>query len=506
MAIAVGRARPARALNALVPLALGLAAAWVGIQLATNSPFAAGPQLVLVGLLIALSAWMATTRHALWALAAVLLYMGLLDGVLKLRSANELPTLGRDVLLYAAVGGLAVRAVLRGERLVLPAFSGWAIAWTVMVLAQLAHPMNGTWLHSVASLRQHIEFVPLFFVAYFLMREHRHLQNFLALLLAVAAINGLVGIYQSGMSVEALSAWGPGYANLFDPEASGGAPRTAADEDGVKRVRPPGLGSDMGFAGVLGATAIPGGLALLMLRRRSLTVRLLVVLGLLASAAGVLTSQSRASVLTVLVTLVAFVGLLAAGGYVKRSLTSIMAIGVTAFAAVSLIGAIDENAFFRYQSIAPDKVLDTTVESRSGTWSQLGEYVVEIPFGAGIGSVGPAAGQFDKRPVIYNAESQFNFLMVEVGLAGLLLFLVFQLSLFRALVRGMRRARDPKTVVLMAGIGAPLLGYAVNWLVGVNTVSTPNAPFLWVATGLIAWWLVEHPRRELSALQGSVGR
>ena len=48
----------------------------------------------------------------------------------------------------------------------------------------------------------------------------------------------------------------------------------------------------------------------------------------------------------------------------------------------------------------------------------------------------------------------------------------------------------------MAALAAPLFGFAVNWFVGVNTTSIPNAPYLWLAAGVFAWWLVD---RKLAA-------
>ena len=42
----------------------------------------------------------------------------------------------------------------------------------------------------------------------------------------------------------------------------------------------------------------------------------------------------------------------------------------------------------------------------------------------------------------------------------------------------------------MAGLAAPLFGIAAGWLVGVYTTSTPTAPYLWFAAGVISWWLV----------------
>lgn len=499
MASAVRSPRSPGGAQIVAPLGAAAAAVAFGLIITTRTQFV-GPQLVLVGLFLLVPAWLAVTRHTGWALGALLVYMGLLDGVLKLKSDNELPTLGRDILLYAVILGVGTRAMMRRERFVLPVFGGWALAWTALVLVQLGNPENGTWAHSFASLRQHIEFVPLLFVGYFILRTHRKVEGFLALLLAVAAVNGAVGVYQSGLSPAQLAGWGSGYAALLNPETSG-APRTAEGANGEQRVRPPGLGSDMGFAGVLGATAIPGGIALLLLRRRSQAQRLLILLGLLGAGAGVLTSQSRSALLTAVVCVFAFVGLLALGGYARRSAGAIVAITVTAIIAVWAVGAVDSSIFYRFESVTPNKVLGTTVDSRRGALSELPDYIIMVPFGAGIGSVGPAAGQFDNRLVRYNAESQFLFLVVEVGLAGLLLFLAFQAALFAAVLRGMRRVRDERTGLLLAGVSAPLFGYAANWIVGVNTVSTPNAAMLWLAAGLIGWWLVEAPRRAADAAE-----
>jgi hypothetical protein len=164
--------------------------------------------------------------------------------------------------------------------------------------------------------------------------------------------------------------------------------------------------------------------------------------------------------------------------------------------AIVAVGSLDSGAFYRYGSIAPSKVVSTTYSSRQATWATTLQYVGEIPLGAGLGTVGPAAGKAGGVLTNWNAESQFSFLIVELGVPGLAVFLLFQAALCSTIVRGLRRERDPRTVVLMAAIAAPLFGYAVNWLVGVNTTSPPNAPYLWLAAGVISWWLVDRRRAE----------
>jgi hypothetical protein len=462
----------------------------VGLVFALKSPFD-GLELPLVGLFMVVPLWLATTTRTGWALGCVLLYLGLVDGVLKLKTGVEVADLGRDALLYAVVAGMAFRS--RGL-LKLPALGAWVVAWTIIILVQLAHPDNGTSLHSLASLRQHLEFVPLFFVGFAALRTQGSLNALFALLLAVAAVNAPVAVYQGTLTPDGLAAWGPGYEGLVNNE-TGASPRTYEGGDGETRVRPPGLGSDMGFAGVLGGTAIPGGIALLLAYRRRPGLSALIALGLIGAVIAVISSQSRSAVITAIVAALAMLGLMAVGRQAKRSLIALSLAAALAYIAVMVISSHDSGALQRYSSITPNSAGSTLLQSREGTWKEIPEYMREIPFGAGIGSVGPAAGLWDSRELDLNAESQFNFLLVEAGIPGLAVFLGFQAALFWAIVSGLRRERDPRTVVLLAAVAAPLFGYAVSWLVGVNTTSTPNAAYLWLAAGVVSYWLIARHRR-----------
>jgi O-antigen ligase len=461
-----------------------------GVALATRSPLS-GVALPLVAVALAVPLWLATSARTGRALAVIVLYLGLVDGLVKMQTTSQLPTLLRDVLLYAVLAGMAYRA--RGP-LRIPALGGWVLAWTVLILAQLASPDNGTPLHSVVSVRQHLEFVPLFFVAFGVLRTQGSLHAFLALLLTIAAINGVVGAYQSTLTPAQLAGWGPGYAQLL----TGKAPRLAEGPDGKPRIRPPGLGSDMGFAGILGATALPGGIALLLAFRRRPVARAWILVGLAGAVLGVVTSQSRSAVITAIIAVLAMLALMAVGRQARRSMIALALLVAVAGGAVMAVDSYDSGTFYRYRTITPNRASSTLVESRSGTWASIPTYMHDMPFGAGIGTVGPAAGIWDDRHEELNAESQFTFLVVEAGVPGLVLFLAFQAALCAAIVSGLRRERDPRVVVLLAGIAAPLFGYAVNWLVGVNTVSTPNAPYLWLAAGIVSFWLVARQRAARS--------
>ena len=473
---------------ALVAAGLTIGAAALGIAVTDRSAGTLDPAvLALVPLAVAVT-WMLLTTRPEWALAVLLVYLGLCDGVLKLSVSpgNELPGLGRDLLLYAVAVGMVVRGIVKKEPLQAPPMTAWVLAFVAVVLVQLLNPDNWSTAHSFASLRQHLEFVPLFFIAYTIMRSERRLRAFLVLILAVAAVNGAVSLVQFNLSPEQLASWGPGYEDLIMGDSA--APRTAEGADGKKRTRPMALGSDMGFGGTLGALALPAAFALMASGARKW--RHLVPIGVLGTFAiiGVATSQSRSAVLAAIIGVFAFAVLATAS---RQALKALAGVAVLSIIAVFALMEVDSGgSFVRYESITPNRVVETTLESRSGTYSGVGEYLTRFPLGAGIGSVGPAAGVIDPPPDRYlDAESQVTFLIVELGIPGLLVLVAFHLKLLTLILTRIRRLASGELRLLLSATSAPFFAMLSLWFVGVNTVSTPNAPYLWFLAGTLAYWL-----------------
>ena len=94
---------------------------------------------VVAVLLVVGSLWLAVTRNTAFALAAYMLYLGLLDGYFKLGTGNSNVTLVRDALLYAVVAGLLIKAAVRGTPLRLPPLSTWVVMFVVIVLVAALH-------------------------------------------------------------------------------------------------------------------------------------------------------------------------------------------------------------------------------------------------------------------------------------------------------------------------------------------------------------------------------
>ena len=479
------------------PLVAGLvlAAGTLGLVATSKASAAAEPAVFLAIPFLLLVSWMLLTSKPEFALAILLLYLGLLDGVLKLSvsAGNELPGLGRDALLYAIAIGMVVRGVVRREPLQVPPLTAWVVAWVAVVLVQVLNPDNGSVLHSVASVRQHLEFVPLFFIAYSIMRTRRRLRVFMMLLLVAAAVNGVVSLVQFNMSPDQLASWGPGYDDLINGKSSA-APRTAVGADGEQRTRPMALGSDMGFGGALGAIAIPAAFALLVGTSGGWR-RLAPVAALGAGAAlAVATSQSRSAVVAAVVGVIAFAALATVSRQALKALAAVVVLGLASMFVITEID--DGGSFSRYESITPKRIFATTVKSREGSFQSIDDYLVSFPLGAGIGSVGPAAGVIDPPPFKgLGAENQLSFLIVEVGVPGLLLLIAFHARLVGLVVRRIRRLASGELRLLLAALSAPLFALLSLWVVGVNTTSTPSAPYLWFMAGILSYWLCGPGRR-----------
>jgi hypothetical protein len=485
----------------LVGLGLILAAAAAGVALVLST--SGFPLTVVVLVLVAGSSWLACTRRTSLALTLFVLYLGLLDGYLKLASGSSQVTLVRDVLLYALVVGMIVRAQVAERRLALPPLSAWIGAYVVVILVQLANPHGGTLVHSLTGVRQHLEFVPLFFLGYVLIRDVTCLRRCAMILLVLGAANGVAGYVQFTLTPEQLASWGPGYAQRINGTgAFAGAARTFADAAGTVRVRPFGLGSDIGAGGVFGALAIGSVLALGSLLF-PLRYRLIgMVLGVGAVAA-IVTSQGRAVVVAAVATALAFGVLTATGPRRIASLAGItVAAALTYFVVTSIVATAGSDAF-RYQGLTASKILETTSSGRGrrGQVEAIAQAINAYPLGAGLGTAGPASATPGGSPLTgkLNAESEFSFLVIESGVPGLMVVVGFTVLLLGLGLSRCRREPDPEVRVLLAGLISPIAGILIVFYSGPATVGVPDGPFLWFVGGVLAYWLVALPAERKPA-------
>ena len=474
--------------------ALGVVAIAISLRLSTATPLVAGG----VTAVLLLSAWMLFEPRTELSLAVLMVYLAVADGYLKLKTGGSAALLARDLLLYAIAAGALLRALVRGRELRPPPLTSWVVAWIVVVVIQVLNPGDASWEHSLLSLRPHLEFIPLFFLGYHVMRSPRRLRGFLLLLLAVTAVNGIVGVVQFNQNPEQLARWGPGYAMRINGTGPTSG-RGFVDTHGVTRTRPFGLGSDMGFGGSLGMLALPAALALLALARQR-ALRLLALALTLGAILAVATSQARVAVLGSICALVAFGFLAVVSRNVTRAIVAVAVGAAVSYAVITtLASSAPTGAFDRYASIAPDRAVNTAYDYRKDTLARVPQYALEIPLGAGLGSGGPGASAAGGATAgaSLDAESEPTYLLIETGIPGLLVILGLMLRLMTLAVRGIRRLPDGELRLLLAGVAAPLFAIFAAGVTGITTAATPLSPYVWFAAGIFAWWLHPDARRPV---------
>lgn len=494
--------------QALTGLAVAACAAGV-TYLATSRTTVLGVAalVVIVGTL-----WFAATRHTPLALAVLMLYLGVLDGYLKLASGSNLVTFVRDILLYGIVAGQLIRAVARGTRLERPPLSGWILTFVVLVVVQLFNPADGSLSHSLAGIRQHLEFIPLFFLTYAFVRTTRALRVFVILLLVIAAANSAVNWVQFHMTPQQLAGWGPGYSERINGQGGFvGGGRTFNDTSNVTHTRPFGLGSDAGSGGLAAAFSVGAILALASRFRRARYLLLAIAMATIV-AVGVVTSEGRAAIIVSLVVAVGY-GLLAAGsrGRLTTLLGAVLALGLAGVVVDVVLTSAGSSAF-RYQGLSTSGIFQTTQQSRGKSFAAIPYNLTHYPLGVGLGVGGPAAGQAGAPPAAQTAgiagspsavgvdtETEISFATLETGIPGMVTIIGFTALLFGLGVRRCRHERDPETRVLLAAIIAPAAGMLALYTVAAATPTTPTGPYLWACGGIVSYWLVTRPAARRSA-------
>jgi hypothetical protein len=474
-------------LAGLIPLALGLA---ITVEDPKPDP------ILIFGIMLGLAAVVAlllSSRYTV-TLTLVALYLGLLDGPVKMESASKAASGVRDVLIIAVALGMIMRLAVKKDHVRLPPLAGWVIGFVAVVLVEALNPHTNGILKSIGGYRQQLEWVPFFFFGYLMVRSKQRFRQLFLILGVIALANGVVGAVQARISPGELASWGPGYSGLVHggSEGTGLTGRTYKSE-GETRARPPALGSDSGFGGGVGVIALPGLLALLAagrLRRRW-PVLLLCVGALL----GIATAASRTSVVSGVVALVCF-GLLSlvAGLRVGRPLVGLMVVIILASAVGSILVAADgKGVFARQESLTSlSKTNESGASAKERNLSEIPSDLIHGPFGYGLGTAGSVSGfgghqRLEVEGQRISGGSAYALLMKELGFPGLFLWVGLSTSVFILAVRWLRQVADPQLRTYLVGLLAAFAALTVQGLSG-PTLAVTSGAFLWFVPGVIAYW------------------
>jgi hypothetical protein len=485
----------------VVPLAAAMA-----ISIAVPDPNV-GELLVLAAGVLAVVALLVSPRYEI-TITVIVLYLGLLDGPVKLGIGGHTTVSAvRDVLIGAVCLGALLRLLVSRARLTIPPLSAWVAAYVAAVLVEALNPHTHGITKALGGFRQLLEWVPFFFFGYALMRSKQRFRRLFLILGVIALANAVVGTYQAKLGPTQLAAWGPGYSEL-ELGGKGLSGRTFVSE-GETRVRPPGLGTDAGFGGDIGLLAVPACLALLAgsYRRRRWPAALLSLAAMVAVATGL----GRLQVVGALVAVLAFVSLafstlMSNGGRrAVRRLTPVL--GVLALAipvGAVYVTAVGSGAFARYGSIVTGEDSDN---NKLPGLTRVPNQLIKAPFGVGLGVAGAAAGfggtaseALNGKAV--NAETQYNFLVDELGFPGLLLWVGFAITLVVLAGTRLTLVRDPELRIYIAALLAAFLALLIIGFYGPTLTSAALGPFFWFFGGIVAYWFAGPGRSALAPVGG----
>ncbi len=469
-------------LSALIPAAAALA---VTIAL----PKVSLPLVLMIVLgAVGVFALIVSSRLVLTA-TLIVLYLGLLDGVVKLSFTSREATASiQDVIILAVCLGAVMRLAVRKERVTLPPLSGWVLAWVGLVVVNAFNPRTEGILHVLGGFRQNLQYVPFFFFGYALMRSKLRFRQMFLVMGVIALANGAVAAYQTELSPSQLASWGPGYHNLIYAP-SGGTGRVYFSE-GEARVRPPGLGSEGGASGAIGHIALPMCLALLVIARRR---RWLAALFCLGAIMAVVVGLGRTQLVGAGLGVLAFAGLATLSGrQFSRAMGTLLAVVVLAIPVGAIVvSSLRSGTFKRYESLNTSS--ETTLH-KEAAWTKIPKYVAAEPFGFGLGNSGPVSGLggsanknlFEGHGL--TSETEYNVLVKELGLAGLILWPLLAIYISIFIVRRFRRVRDKELAICLAGALAAFIPLPIEGSTAFISGGASSGAYYWFAIGVVAYW------------------
>jgi hypothetical protein len=130
-----------------------------------------------------------------------------------------------------------------------------------------------------------------------------------------------------------------------------------------------------------------------------------------------------------------------------------------------------------------------------------------FPLGAGLGSVGPATGALGgSAHEGVDAENEFNFLIIELGVPGVVVLFALTARLVVGGARRVRRVRDLEERLLLTALVAGLGAIFFTWLGAPVNAGPPASPFFWASAGALSWWLFGGREREARPVEPRLAR
>ena len=451
----------------------------------------------LIPLLVAAFAvWLG---RRLLALVAFFAYLAV-EGMLKLMSDYQpVVHVGADLVLLSITAAWVLGATLRGRRgLPRAPLAGLILLHALWVLMLLFHPLTASLFVGLAALKIHLTMIPLYFLAFVVIRSREDAQRALTGLVAVAYLPFALALVQYAL----------GPASVFDL-----SDRYWQNIALYHEWRPFGTSAVPGGTATFAFLTVPLAVALLLSPDATRRVRWLAVGAVALGAGTFLVAGGRQMLLGCLLALLT----MAAIGSGRRfgraafvlSLVAVLAggayVGVQTFLrplATEAIAADPRSpAIWRERSVL-DRLntlteIGTYTEARAGALDRVVSRLRRYPLGAGLGRTGSAGGRLRRemgtgslsasinREVGFS-DNYFADMLSETGVPGTIMLTTIVIGMGLMAGRLARRATDRFAAVLGAAVAGIVFALLVMSWGSQPLLSNPTTAYFWFLAGTVA--------------------
>ncbi|MFH0731782.1 MAG: hypothetical protein V2A72_02540 [Candidatus Omnitrophota bacterium] len=337
--------------------------------------------------------------------------------------------------------------------------------------------------------RVYWEMMPLYVLGFYLMRDKKVLKIFFWVCVGCTFFNAIATILQYYWGDTRVGQIAPGYnALIFDWH------RGYSETEGFQRtLRPPGLGSDMGFAGFLFWPVVPMFICLLFISRpRGMLKKKFAYIFLCClcfiGISGLVFSLSRTAIVLSALVGITYLWL------VKKDVNKILArLVLGAFLILFFLPYVftkAELAAKRYQDIkTPKAIINTLFIEEKGRFETAFLYPLYAMqnyfFGNGLGRAGQVFHVFPNMPrPKTDTENSLNLSLTEIGAMGVFLLIFFQLRIIRGGFRILRHIKHSELSWYAAVPLSCMIILLTQWQFG-HIINFPNNACLWFMAGVL---------------------
>jgi len=410
-------------------------------------------------------------RRLEWATLAFLTY-GVFEGLLKRLTGYAWYIYPIKDLFFLILLARWVTVLRNGAADRRPPLFSLLVGYLAIVILELLNPNLPSLVAGLAGIRASYMYAVLYFIAYRIFGSEASLRRLALLLGFLTVVTALGAIVESSLGLE--------WVYEHQVQVMIKAEYLGASGDWV--VRPSSIGNGPGSAAMLefiGAAFLLG----LAVGERRLAFRLLLLGGAALAFGGIILSAVRIIWLQMALAAAIFVLLLG-----RRMIVWGLGVGVLVGSGI-LLGIY----FSSGEITARFQTLETPVETvrveRWGAFQVLPQIISDYPYGAGVGWNVPRQdllGSFYPEEMIlyWGVHNYLSILALEVGAAGLFLFLAFSLGVLARGLKAVRRERNVARLALLAACYSVFAGIALSFFSGGAIIGWPGE-YYWILAGII---------------------